>query len=483
MKYEYDVLVIGGGAGGLTASKTAHGLGKRVALLEKTDRLGGECTWTGCIPSKALIKVADVAYTAKHLDRYGLRSSSIALDTSNVMPYVRSVIQDDYTSHTPDKIRNFGIDVLFGDVQFIDTHHVKLDERTISFDKAIITTGSHPFVPPIEGLDSVSYLTNENLFNLDVLPQSLIILGGGAIGAEMASALNRLGVAVTIVEMNDRILPKEDAELVAMLTETLMQEGVQIMTGMKATKVEKQGSDTQVICTDKNGKTQTIQAEKLLIAVGRRPNSQGLGLESIGVQANTKGIVVNNRLQTTVKNIYAAGDVVGPYQFSHMAWYQAVTAVRNALIPLFKQKVNYQNVIWATFTAPELASAGLNEEQAREKYGDAITVYRKPYAEIDRAVTDRTTNGLAKFICDKKGYLIGIQILGARAGDIIHEAQAIKSLKKRFESLHSVIHAYPTYAEITWHAAKNAYIYRLKGNFFVKLIERLFIRSTGKGKT
>ena len=235
MAYEYDVLVIGGGAGGLTASKTAHGFGKRVALLEKTDRLGGECTWTGCIPSKALIKTADVAYHAKQLDQYGLRTEqAIVLDTSNVMPYVRSIIQDDYQSHTPEKIRSLGIDVLFGKAKFLDTHRLQLDERTITFNKAIITTGSHPFVPPIEGLDSVPYLTNENLFALERLPQSIMILGGGAIGTEMASALNRLGVPVTIIEMNDRILPKEDAELVAMLTDTMLKEGVTIKTGMQA---------------------------------------------------------------------------------------------------------------------------------------------------------------------------------------------------------------------------------------------------------
>jgi len=477
MAYEYDVLVIGGGAGGLTASKTAHGLSKRVALLEKTDRLGGECTWTGCIPSKALIKTAEVAYHAKQLDRYGLRAEqSIVLDTSNVMPYVRSIIQDDYQSHTPEKIRSLGIDVLFGNVKFLNTHQLQLDERIITFNKAIITTGSHPFVPPIEGLDTVPYLTNENLFDLERLPQSLIILGGGAIGAEMASALNRLGVAVTVIEMNDRILPKEDAELVAMLTDTLLKEGVTIRTGMQATKVEKEGDGVRVIVKDTSGAQNGLQAEKLLVAVGRRPNIEGLGLEAIGVQANKRGIVVNNKLQTTVKNIYAAGDVVGPYQFSHMAWYQAVVATRNAVVPIFKQKLNYTDVIWATFTAPELASAGLTEKQAREQYGDSIIVYRKPYAEIDRAVTDRTKNGLAKFICNKKGYLLGIHILGARAGDIIHEAQVIKAFKKRFDSIHSVIHAYPTYAELTWHAAKKAYVKRLESSFFVILLKKLFFK-------
>ena len=303
-----------------------------------------------------------------------------------------------------------------------------------------------------------------------------MILGGGAIGTEMASALNRLGVPVTIIETNDRILPKEDAELVAMLTDTMLKEGVTIKTGMQATKVKKDGNGVRVITKDSSGAQHEVTAEKLLVAVGRRPNIEGLGLEAVGVQVNKRGIVVNNKLQTTVKNIYAAGDVVGPYQFSHMAWYQAVVAVRNMVVPIFKKKVNYTDVIWATFTAPELASAGLTEEQARQKYGDSIIVYRKPYAEIDRAVTDRTKNGLAKFICNKKGYLVGIHILGARAGDIIHEAQVIKAFKKRFDSIHSVIHAYPTYAELTWHAAKRAYVERLENSFFGILLKKLFFK-------
>ncbi len=477
MKYDYDMLVVGAGAAGLTAAKTAKGFGKRVALVEKTDRLGGECTWTGCIPSKTLIKTAAVAHYTKQLDRYGLQSKTpLAIETTNVMSYVRAVIEQDYQSHTPDKVKALGIDVLFGNLRFIDQHIVDLDGRTISFSKAIISTGSHPFVPPIDGIDSVSYLTNENLFSLDTLPRSMIILGGGAIGCEMASALNRLGVAITIIEMNDRILPKEDVQLVGMLTATMEQEGVTIITSAKATKVEQQSDMVCLSYEDKAGSVQKIKAERLLIAVGRRPNLDGLALDQVGISTTAKAIVVDTTLRTGAKNIYAAGDVVGPYQFSHMAWYQAVLAARNAIIPLFKKKVNYDDVLWVTFTAPELARAGLTEEQARVQYGDRIAVYEQPYRSLDRAITDQATNGLAKFIVGSNGQLLGMHMLGARAGDSIHEVQLAKSCKIPLSTLASVIHAYPTYAEINWHAAKQAYISKLKGNFFVKLMEKLFMR-------
>lgn len=476
MKYGYDIVVIGGGAGGLTAAKTANGLGKRVALIEKTDRLGGECTWTGCIPSKTLIKTAQVAWHATHLDTYGLQSKKpIELNLENVMPYVRAVIQEDYQSHQPKVIKKEGIDVLFGDAHFVDNHTIVVGEQAVTFNKAIITTGSYPFVPPIEGLTTISYLTNENLFSLDQLPASMIILGAGAIGSEMASALNRLGVSVTLVEMHDRIMPKEDEEVVSLLAATMQDEGVSIVTGVKATKVTQATNAIEVTIQNKDNTERYMQASSLLVAVGRRPNIEGLHLGRAGVKATERHIVTDNRMRTTVANIYAAGDVVGPYQFSHMAWYQAMVAARNACVPFFKQKIDYSHVAWVTFTAPELARMGMTESEAREKV-DTITVFKKPYKEIDRAVTDRTTNGLAKYIVDKKGHLLGAHIVGARAGELIDELQVAKNQGMPFYTLSRIIHVYPTYAEINWHVARGAYIHHLKQNFFIKLLQWLFLK-------
>ncbi len=469
MKYNYDIIVIGGGAGGLTASKTAKGLGNKVAIIEKTDRLGGECTWTGCIPSKTLIKTAKVAWHLKHLEKFGLKAHSAPqLDTDTVMPYVRAVIREDYKSHTPKKIEEAGIELLFGPPRFIDNHTIQLNGSTITFGKAIITTGSSPLVPPLEGIDSINYLTNENFFSLDTLPKSLLILGGGAIGCEMASALNRLGAVVTIIEMNDRILPKEDEEVVELVSRTMKDEGVEIITNAKATRVAKKNDGVALQFEDEKGNIRELFAEKILFAVGRRPNIEGLGLEELGVETTKKNIVTDNKMRTAVSSIYAAGDVVGPYQFAHMAWYQGMIAARNATIPFFKSKINHDMAAWVTFTAPELARTGLTEKEAREKYGN-IKLFVKPYHELDRAITDRTTNGLAKYITDKKGQLVGAHIVGSRAGELLDELVFAKIHRIPFYEIGSIVHVYPTYSEMNWYAAKKAYVDHLENNFFIKI--------------
>ncbi len=478
MKYNYDIIVIGGGAGGLTASKTAKGFGLRVALIEKTDRLGGECTWTGCIPSKTLIKTAKVAWYLKHGDRFGLRIDvAPQFDTDYVMPYIRSVIQEDYQSHTPKKIEELGIDTLFGVPRFINNHSILLNGTTITFGKAIITTGSSAFVPPLKGIDSVEYLTNGNFFSLEKLPKSLLILGGGAIGCEMASALNRLGVQITLLEMGDRILPKEDEEVVALVSRTMIDEGVEIITSAKANSVAKKNNGVALQIEDGKGAVRELCAEKILFAIGRTPNIAGLGLEELGVEVTKRGIVTDNKMRTAVKNIYAAGDVVGPYQFSHMAWYQGVIAARNASIPFFKTSVKYDTVAWVTFTAPELARMGLTEKEARERC-ESIKVFVKPYHELDRAITDRTTNGLAKYITDKKGRLVGAHIIGSRAGEMLDELVLAKIHCIPFYKIGSIVHVYPTYSEMNWHAAKKAYIDHLENNFFIR-IARWFMNKKG----
>ncbi len=473
MKFDYDCIVIGGGGAGLTAAKFARGVGKKVALLEKQDRLGGECTWTGCIPSKTLIHTAHVAHDLKNLERVGLRANNpISFNTNNVLQHVHSVIEDIYTTHTPDVLRSEGVDVLFGDAQFVDAHTIILNGKQLRAKKFIITTGSSPFVPPIEGMDSVNYLTNETIFSLKELPKSLIILGGGAIGSELSSALNRLGVEITVIEMQERILMHEDAELVEHVTKQFKQEGVRLMTGMRATKVEPHNNQIVVTCVDQQSNPTQVQADQLLVAVGRRPNIQGLQLEKAGVQTNKRGIVVDNYLRTTTKNIFACGDVVGPYLFSHMAWYQAVIAARNAFIPIFKKKVNYDNVVWCTFAAPELATLGLTGEKARAEYGDAIKIYRYEYKHIDRGHTDNALNGLLKVICDKKGYIIGGGIVGARAGELLHELQLAKTKGIKFLAIESVIHAYPTFSDLIWYSARKAYAQELENNWFVKLAKK-----------
>lgn len=472
-KYDYDLIVIGGGAAGFVSSKFANGIGKKVALIEKI-KLGGDCTNHGCIPSKALIHASSIAYHATNFGKYGLNTSApLNINNGNVMAHVRSVVQKVYTGHRPEMFQKLGIDVLFGRPQFIDNHSIDLNGKTLSAKTFIIATGSSAFIPPIEGLTSVPYLTNETIFDLERLPKSMTVLGGGPIGIELAAALNRLGVEITVIEMNGHILVREDKELVQILTERLGEEGLRIMTKTRAIKFLRENEKIVLIVEDEDNQRSEIKADSLLVAIGRKANVGDLKLEKAGVEYTPKGIKTDNKLRTTAGNIYACGDVVGPYQFSHMAEYQAVIATRNALLPI-KTKANYDNVAWCTFTDPELAHAGLTEQEAREKYGDNIKVYRHEYRNIDRGKTDVSEAGMSKFICDTRWRLVGAHILGNRAGDLIHEPQLVKSLGIPFYKLYSVIHIYPTFTDIIKHPSKLCYIDRLRNNIFLKVLKVFF---------
>jgi len=470
--YDYDLIAIGAGAGGFVSSKLAAGLGKKVAMIEKA-KLGGECTNRGCVPSKALIKAAAVAYQVKHLQDYGLvTTGDMHLSTTNVMRYVRGAVKKVYDSHPAAAFEKLGIDVLFGEPKFVDSCRIRLGEKVISSDKFMIATGSSAFIPPIEGLASVPYLSNENLFDLETLPASMIILGAGPIGMEMASALNHLGVAVTVVEMAERIMIREDEELTRLLADHLVSEGISILTGTKAVHVSRKDSGITVTVEDAQKHRRDLQAASILVAVGRKPNVEGMDLEQAGIQYSPKGIRTDEFLRTTAPNILACGDVVGPYQFSHMTEYQAVTAIRNAFLP-FRKKVNYDTVAWCTFTDPEFAHAGLTEQEARERHGDAVSVYRYDYKNTDRGRTDRAEFGRAKFICDSRGRLIGAHILGERAGELIHEAQLLRHLNLSFTKIAPMIHIYPTFTDVVRQPAKLLYVDRLRNNPVLKLLSKL----------
>ena len=470
-KYDYDLIAIGAGAGGFVSSKLATGLGKKVALIEK-DLLGGECTNRGCVPSKALIKAAAAAHQARHLQDYGLETTGeLKLSTKNVMQYVRGAVKKVYDSHPAAAFEKLGITVLFGEPRFLDNHRISMGGKVLSAKKFMIATGSSAFIPPLEGLAAVPYLSNENLFDLETLPASMIILGGGPIGMEMASALNHLGVRVTVVEMSDTIMVREDRELAKLLADKLIVDGITLLTGTKAVRVAGNAAGVSLTVEDLQKQRREVQAESILVAVGRRPNVEGMDLEKAGVASTPKGITTDNYLRTTAANIYACGDVVGPYQFSHMTEYQAVTATRNAFLP-FKKKVNYDTVAWCTFTDPELAHAGLTEEEARERHGDAITVYRHEYRNTDRGRTDHAEFGMAKFICDRRGMLLGAHILGERAGELIHEAQLLRHLGLPFTRIASMIHFYPTFADVVRQPAKLLYVDRLRNNPLLKILAK-----------
>jgi pyruvate/2-oxoglutarate dehydrogenase complex dihydrolipoamide dehydrogenase (E3) component len=474
-RFDYDVIVIGGGAAGMVSSKLARGLGKKVAIIEQ-GKLGGECTNYGCVPSKALIKAANVYHRMVSLDApdYGLSAKSRAeIDRSRVMEHVREVVRKVYEGHLPGVFEKLGIDVIFGSPAFVDDHHIEVTGRKLSAGSFLICTGSSAFVPPIDGMDKVPYLTNQNIFDLEKLPESTIVLGGGPIGTELAQALNRLGVKVTIVEMGEQILIREDRELRDILGQKLTAEGMTILTKTKAVKLSHDKGSIFLTVESANKETGFVEAESLLAAVGRKANVEGLRLEKAGVDYTPKGIKTDNTLRTSARNIYACGDVVGPYQFSHMAEYQARIAARNALFPL-KKRANYEHYIWCMFTDPELAHAGLTEEEAQEKYGKRVKTFRWQYRDTDRGKTDVEALGMSKIICDDNYRVVGAHVLGSRAGELIHEIQIIKTLGIPFHKLDSVIHVYPTFSDVVKQPAKACHIEKLRQNPLIRMLGTFF---------
>ncbi|MBI5636683.1 MAG: FAD-dependent oxidoreductase [Nitrospinae bacterium] len=471
-KFDYDLLILGGGAAGLVSSKMARGFGKSVAVIEK-GKLGGECTNFGCVPSKALIRTAKAAHELKHLDALGLTTASpIAINTGGAMRHVRSIVEKVYNTHLPASFKALGIDLFFGGPRFTDNHTVVMDGKTITANKIIIATGSSPLIPAIEGIDKTPYLTNNTVFSLDTLPRSLVVLGGGPIGIELASALNRLGVETTVVEMFDRILFREDRELSDMLAGKMLGEGLNIVTSAKAVKLSGDASRITLTVETNGGPRKEITAQSILIASGRKPNTDGLDLEKAGVRHNSNGIEVDERLRTASDNIYACGDVTGPYRFSHMAEYQAILACSNAFLPV-KRKADYSHVIWCTFTDPELAHAGLTEEEARAAHGDSIKVLRFDYSKIDRARTDIEEFGMSKIILDGRGKFIGAHILGMHASEVLHEIQLAKHFNIPFERIWQAIHLYPSYSDVIRQSSKYHYAAKMGNNPFIKLLKKV----------
>jgi pyruvate/2-oxoglutarate dehydrogenase complex dihydrolipoamide dehydrogenase (E3) component len=469
--FDYDIVVIGAGSAGLVACKLANALGKKTALIEKR-KIGGDCTWFGCIPSKTLIKSANIAHQMTRLKEFGLAPTNpVELNAEKVMSHVRAVVEADAASHSVESYEAEGINVLFGRAQLVDNHRIEVGDRIISSKKFVICTGSSPAVPPVEGIDSISYLTNETVFDLGVLPESMIVMGAGPIGIELSAALNRLGVKMSVILRSGQILKKEDKELTDRLMEIMRAEGVAILTNTRTKRFSQANNKITATIEDKQGQ-RDIEAESVLVAVGRKPNTEELALDKAGVEYDEKGIKVDRHLRTTAKNIYAAGDVVPPYLFTHIAEYEAVIATTNACLPVAIKKTNYQNVLWCTYTEPELAHAGLTELQARERYGNKIRIYRAEYKYVDRAKTDLEENGFSKFICDKKGRLLGIHILGHGAAELMHEAQLAKSVGLPLSKIASVIHAYPSYSDAVRQPAKKCYIDLLQNNFFIKLLRK-----------
>jgi pyruvate/2-oxoglutarate dehydrogenase complex dihydrolipoamide dehydrogenase (E3) component len=443
MTDRYDLVVIGAGSAGLTAANFAGGLGRKVALVER-ERLGGDCTWDGCVPSKALIKTAKVAHAMRTANRFGIQANEPQIDMKAVRDYVQSAIQEVYQHETPQEIEKRDVDVILGEARFLDANTLRVNERQLNFKKAIIATGARPTIPPIPGLDQVNYLTNRNLFENDRLPDHLLIMGAGPIGMEMAQAYARLGSKVTVV--GDEIMERDEPKAVEVLLRVFEREGIRVIKSL-VEKVEKSGENGQKITLSlKNG--DTITGDMLLVAVGRTPNTESLDLDKAGVKVGKDGIEINDYLQTSAPHIYAVGDVTDGPKFTHYAGMQGSIAARNAIFPIVNFKGKWKNVPWVTFTEPEIAHYGDTIEQARREHGDSIKVFTLPFTEGDRAVAEGDTEGFVTLIYKDRNDFLGVTIVGERAGEMLLELQLVVGRKISLSKLVGTMHAYPTYSEI-----------------------------------
>ncbi len=479
MLKHYDLIVIGGGSAGLVAAGGAAILGAKVALIER-DRLGGDCLYSGCVPSKTFIRSATFAYEMRNAEKYGFKSSEpefLKDSFASIIERVQRVIGVVEKRDAPEVFEEMGVEVIFGAAKFTGPHEIVVGQkdggsRTLKAKRFCISTGSRPFTPPIEGLEQTGYITNEDVFHIKDLPKRLVVLGGGAIGVELGQAFARFGSDVTIVEMGDRILSKEETDVSSSIERILKHEGLTILTGTKAIRAAKTESGAKSIIVESSGKEKTIEADEILAAVGRKPNIDDLELKRAGVEFDDKQINTNDLLQTSQKHIYAAGDVTGNFQFTHMADYEARIVIQNAFVPWpFKKKVDFRVVPWATFTDPEIGRVGMTEAEAREKFGDGVRVHTTQVDENDRAQASGSTDGFVKVV-SHRGRIVGATIVAAHAGELIHEyVWAVKD-KLKVEELNEIIRVYPTLSKLTQEVGTEATLKTLKSPF----VQRWFAR-------
>ncbi|MEN3315933.1 MAG: hypothetical protein V7605_2167 [Acidimicrobiaceae bacterium] len=441
----YDVVIVGMGSGGMVAAEFAASLDLRVAVIER-GRVGGDCLWTGCVPSKALLASAKAAHTMRVADKWGLPSVVPEIDTALVWKRIRAVQQEVATTDdNPDRYRSMGIEIIAGSATLTGPHGVRVtagDGSVSDLDTrfVLLCTGSRPSVPPIEGLVEAGYLTSENVFELERGPASVVMIGGGPIAIEMAQGFCRLGIGVTVLQRAGRILPRDEPDLAATLTAMLREEGVDLRLNVETRRVTVEDG-RKVVHGAEDGVDARWDAEELMVAAGRRPNTEGLGLEAVGVEVGPKGVVVDQRMRTSVSSIYASGDLAGRFLFTHSAAYEGVRAVRDMFFPGKGTVTDF--VPWCTFTDPELAHAGLTVAEARQRWGDGVDVWRMELAHSDRARADGASEGAIIIVThDKK--VVGAHILSPAAGEMIHELALAISRGMSFGDVAGLIHVYPT---------------------------------------
>ncbi len=471
----YDIIIIGGGAAGLTSAGMAANFGMKTLMVE-ADRLGGDCTWYGCIPSKALVHIAGDWYSGKRSGKYASEETNRVLDYRKVVEEVHRIRELVYSeADRPDIYTSMGVEVAFGRAAFTDSHTITITNgdsiKTVTSRFFVVATGSKPAIPPIGGLESVPFLTNESLFELTELPERLIILGAGPIGCEMAQAFTRLGSKVDVVDQADRILPRDDPKNTDILLSTLKAEGTEFYLGSRIEHVKLAAGSIECTIRTSNG-TVVINASHFLVAAGRQPNAGSLTIENAGVHLNGGTIAVDERCRTNVKHIYAAGDVTGRLAFTHMAEHMAKTAITNIALKIPKQ-LESNTIPWVTFTDPEVGSVGFSDLVLREK-GVAFDTYEFPYSKVDRALAEGGMPGLIRvFARSRDGKIYGASVVGKGGGEMLGELGIAMRNGVSLRKIADTIHAYPTYGLGVRRAADQWYV-RKQSYGLVNILKLLF---------
>lgn len=440
----YNLVVIGGGTAGLVTAAGAAGLGAKVALVEK-HMLGGDCLNVGCVPSKAIIRAARAAADARAATQFGVHAENLRVDFAGVMERMRKLRADISVHDSAARFRDLGVDVFLGGGKFTGADTVEVKGQILHFTKAVIATGARAAAPPIPGLSDVPYLNNETLFSLTELPKRIGIIGAGPIGCEMAQSFARLGSEVYLVEAECNILPREDREASEIVQIQMAKDGVKLLSGAKDLQLNKDENGVR-LQVNSNGQGYDVVVDQLLVAVGRAPNVEGLGLETVGVEFDKKGVKVNDQLQTANPRIYACGDICSPYQFTHAADFMARIVIQNALFK-GRSKASALTIPWATYTSPEIAHVGLYEQEAKDQ-GIAVDAFTQEMSKVDRAILDGETEGFVKVLVRKgSDQIVGATIVSAHAGDMISEITLAMKGGIGLKTIGSVIHPYPTQAE------------------------------------
>src|SRR5438128_6588535 len=450
----YNVVLIGAGTAGLVTAAGTAGLGGRVALVER-NLMGGDCLNFGCVPSKALISSARLIQQIHDAEKWGLDRQSPQFAFEKVLERMRGRRAKIAANDSQERFESLGVDVFRGEARFVSPYEIQVDAQKLRARNFVITTGSRATIPKIGGIDEVPYFTNETIFDeLKTKPESMIVLGGGPIGCELAQTFRRVGVQVTIVQRGDQLLPREDRDVAEFLERRLINEGVRIIKNADAHSVATSGTRKVALqlLDRQSGRLaeRTFFADALLVAIGRKANFRSLDLKSVGVDVNERGVRVNDYLQTSQRHIYAVGDVIGPFLFTHMADAQARVVVRNIVVPFqfLRQKMDYSVVPWCTYVDPEVAHVGLGEKEAKQKDVD-YDLFVVPLEDVDRAVVESEEAGFAKILTAKgSDKILGARIVAPHAGDLLHEFVLAMNANIGLGKIASIIHAYPTFAEL-----------------------------------